>query len=210
MIRHPPCPFPQVGRFRLQAGSELHRIHDRAYPCEGFNPGKGRPTRFAPLVRADGTFVATAYCAATLECAVHETIFHEIQHDAPRKTIRFSALEPLAYARLTLTREITLAALFEPDLNAWGIRRSELIDTHACDYLATAKWALAIHDAHPEIAGLIWTSRRCDPATAYLLFGDRLHPQDLLALEQRDVTSDDTLLLDIRNFGARAGITISL
>ena len=206
----PPDPFPEITRFPIKAGTELHRIHDRAYACDSFNPGKGRPTRFAPLVRPDGSHVPTAYSASTLECAVHETVFHEVQHDAPRKTIRFSALEPLAYARIAVTRDIALAALFEPDLNAWGLHRSDLIDTMATEYERTAKWAVAIHDRWEDVAGLIWTSKRCDPSTAFVLFGDRLKPDDLMPLEQREVTSDDDLLLKIRDFGARAGITITL
>ena len=210
MTPPPPDPFPAVNRWTLPAGSEIHRIHDVRYPANSFNPGRGRPTRFAPLVRADGSFVATAYAAADYECAAHETVFHEIQHDAPRKTITLLSIEPLSHAVLATGRDLILATLFEPDLNAWDLTRGQLIDTLADCYPATARWALAIHDRWPDVEGLVWTSRRCDPKLAYLLFGDRVAADDLEPLAQRRIIASNEALSALRDFGARPGITITL
>jgi hypothetical protein len=208
MIRPPPDPFPAVYRQRLPAGSQLHRIHSAARAANGFNPGKGRPTRFAPLVRSDGSPVPTAYAAMDYESAAHETIFHEIPFDAARKRIRESRIRELSHSVLGTRRELILAGLFEPDLNAWRLSRHHLIDTLAEAYPETARWALAIHDRWPDVDGLVWTSRRCDPRQAYLLFGDRVAEADLEPLAQRRISDSDEALADLRGFAERAGITI--
>lgn len=206
----PPDPFPAINRQSLLKGSEFHRIHDVRYAATGFNPGRGRPTRFAPLIRADLSWIPTLYGAADYECAAHETVFHEIQHDSARKTIPFLALEPLSHAILRTRRELVLACLFEPDLNAWGLRRGELIDTLTNSYSTTALWALAIHDRWRDIDGLVWTSRRCDPKQAYLLFGDRVSETDIEIVSERRIVASNQALGGLRHFGARAGIAITL
>ena len=208
MTPAPPGPFPPVNRRVVRAGTVLHRIHGRMFDADSFNPCLGRPTRFAPLRRPDGECISTAYAAESLECAVHETIFHEIQHDAPRKTIDINVVKALRYSTLSLTRDLTLGALFEPDLNQWGLTRRDLIDTFATQYTRTASWALAIHVAWPDIDGLVWTSRRCDPLLAFVLFGDRVETTCLKPLESQDITSDSPILGLIRECGRRAGITL--
>lgn len=210
MIPPPPDPFPAVNRRTLPAGSEIHRIHDSGFPANGFNPGRGRPTRFAPLIRADGTAVPTLYAADGYECAAHESVFHEVQHDAPRKTIPLLAIEPLSHAVLRTRRELVLAGLFEPDLNAWGMRRGQLIDTLADAYPDTAPWALAIHERWPDVDGLVWTSRRCDPQQAYLLFGGRVAEADLERVSGTRIIASNDALAALRGFGARAGITLTI
>jgi hypothetical protein len=210
MTPAPPDPFPAVNRLPLPAGTRIHRIHDSRYPADGFNPGHGRPTRFAPLVRGDGSFVPTAYAAEDYECAAHETVFHEIQHDSARKSIALIAIEPLSHAVLETRRDLALAALFEPDLNAWGLTRGQLIDTFADAYTQTARWALAIHDRWDDVDGLVWTSRRCDPRRAWLLFGDRVESADLAIVAERRIVASNDALSGLHGFGARAGIVITL
>ncbi|HYE29016.1 MAG TPA: RES family NAD+ phosphorylase [Allosphingosinicella sp.] len=210
MIPSPPDPFPAVNRRPLAAGSEIHRIHDSGFAANAFNPGKGRPSRFAPLIRADGTAIPTGYAADGHECAAHETVFHEVQHDAPRKTIPFLAIEPLSHAVLLTRRELVLASLFEPDLNSWGLTRGQMIDTLADSYPDTARWALALHERWPDVDGLVWTSRRCDPRQAYLLFGDRVAEDDLEPIAETRIVASNDALAALRRFGARAGITIVL
>jgi RES domain len=209
MIPAPPSPFPEINRETVRVGAELHRVHAAGTDSNGFNPCTGRPSRFAPLVQPDGTCIPTAYAASTFECAVHETVFHEIQHDAPRKSIGFHVIAELDYAILRTRRSLLLAALFEPDLNKWGVTRRNLIDTFAADYGTTARWAFALHNADPAIEGLVWTSRRCDPDRAYVLFGDRVRPEDLDVVRRERIAHSTSLLLQVREFGSRAGIFIA-
>jgi hypothetical protein len=210
MIPRPPPTFPAINRIVLPPGTDLHRIHNSSFASNAFNPCLGRPSRFAPLIRPDGTCIPTLYGATGLECAVHETVFHEIQHDAKRKSISFQAIENLDYAILRPRRGLALAGLFEPDLNRWGSTRRQLIDTFAADYDDTARWAIALHDAFPDIDGLVWTSRRCDPERAFLLFGDRVLSTQLEPAHRGRISETNTLLLQIRGFADRAGILISL
>lgn len=109
------------------------------------------------------------------------------------------------------TRDLRLAALFQPDLGRWHLTRPKLIDTPPTQYLRTVRWALAIHKARPDLHGLVWTSRRCDPALAYLLFGDRVTSSDLDIKSPRrplDASSSPALFAQMRSFAARAGIMI--
>ena len=209
MIPAPPSPFPEINREMLPAGSELHRIHATESESNGFNLCTGRPSRFAPLIQPDGTCIPTAYAASTFECSVHETVFHEIQHDAPRKSIGFHVIAVLDYAILQTRRDLVLAALFEPDLNRWGLTRQNLIDTFAADYAQTAPWALAVHHADPHIEGLVWTSHRCDPDRAYVLFGDRVRPDDVSVIRRERIAHTASSLLEVRGFANRAGIFIA-
>lgn len=210
MTPKPPKPFPGVNREVLDAGTWLHRVHDGVYAANSFNPGLGRPTRFAPLRRADGSHVPTAYAAQRYESAAHETVFHEIPHDAERKTVPLSDIEPLHHSTIRPLRNLLLATLFEPDLNAWKVSRKDLIDTNAAAYSATAAWALAIHDAHQDLDGLVWMSRRCDSDRAYLLFGDRIDPATLEIGESVAITASNDRLSELRRFGRRAEITITI
>lgn len=209
MIPPPPAIFPAINRIKLPAATDLHRIHNSSLTGNSFNPCLGRPSRFAPLVRSDGTCIPTMYAATNLECAVHETVFHEIQHDAQYKSIGYHEIEKLDYSVVHPRRDLVLASLFEPDLNRWGLTRRQLIDTFAADYDATAKWAVALHDSLSDIDGLVWTSRRCDPEKAYLLFGDRVPTHLFDTAHRARICETNALLLQIRDFAERANILIA-
>lgn len=208
MLSPPPLPFPAITPFALPAGTRLHRIHDAAFAPDAFNPGLGRPSRFAPIRSAAGTVIPTAYFATTLDCAVHETVFHEVVPAAPFKTVPHDALRGRDHAELDTTVPLTLCPLFQPELSRLGVTRADLIDTLPDAYAATARWAEAIHAARPAVQGLVWTSRRCDPDLAVLLFGDRVPSAALAVLGRADITRTPALLAAIRAIGARAGITI--
>jgi hypothetical protein len=209
MIPPPPATLPAINRIELPAATDLHRIHNSSFTGNSFNPCQGRPSRFAPLMRPDGTCIPTMYAATNLECAVHETVFHEIQHDAKYKSIGYREIENLDYSIVRPRRDLVLATLFEPDLNRWEITRRQLIDTFAADYEATAKWAVALHDDFSDLDGLVWTSRRCDPERAYLLFGDRLPVHLIDPVHRARISETNELLLQIRGFADRANILIA-
>jgi hypothetical protein len=209
MIPRPPATFPAINRIKLPLATDLHRIHNSSFTGNSFNPCQGRPSRFAPLFRSDGTCIPTMYAATNLECAVHETVFHEIQYDAKYKSIGYQEIEKLDYSVVRTRRDLVLAGLFEPDLNRWGLTRRQLIDTFAADYEAAAEWAIALHDNFSDIDGLVWTSRRCDPERAYLLFGDRLPVHLIDPVHRARIGETNELLLQIRGFADRANILIA-
>ena len=192
----------------MSPGRILHRNHDGAFSANEFNPGKGQPSRFAPFAGSDGTIVPTLYAATSREAAVHETLFHDIEAKDPAKVIRRSVVDCRTASRVSPKRSLRLASLFTPDLMRWGVTRDQLIDTPKTAYAQTVLWARALHAADPALDGLIWTSRRCDPALCLLLFGDRLAAADLDVLDCLAVRHDAALVTEIHDFARRAGITI--
>jgi hypothetical protein len=154
--------------------------------------------------------IPTQYLATDYECAVHETIFHDVPIDEPSKTVGIDNIKPLAHSVIELKRDLVLVPLFGPDLAKWGVSRADLIDKTAADYPVTAQWALAIHQSRPDAHGIIWTSKRCDPQQAALLFGDRVAETDLTAVRNVPIYSDLGEFRQVASFAARVDITIVL
>jgi hypothetical protein len=195
MIDPIPIPFPSMRILPLPTGTVFHRIHNRAFGPDNFNPGLGRGTRFAPL-RPGPDPVPTMYGSEELECAIFETVLHDIPVPSPATvSVPWSQVDLLDHSTLKSTRPLRLAQLREPDLNRIGLRRSDLITTDPSQYPKTAAWALALHDAHPHVDGLLWTSRACDPHWAAVLFGTRVVAGDL-ALEEHEAIRDCPRRLD--------------
>ncbi|APO70645.1 RES domain-containing protein (plasmid) [Rhizobium gallicum] len=209
MISLPPSPFPASNSHGIKAGTRFHRVHDQRFDSCAFNPEKGRPSRFAPLFLS-GKPIPTLYLATNFECAAHETIFHDIPIDEPNKTVGADNIKPLAHSVVEIKRDIVLVPLFAPDLAKWGITRADLIDTTGASYDTTAAWALAIHQRRPDASGLIWTSKRCDPQQALLLFGDRVFESDLSAINKISIYGQIDEMRQIIGFAGRADITIVL
>jgi hypothetical protein len=204
----PPSPFPPINVHFLPAGTVLHRNHASSFAPERFNPCLGQASRFAPFHDHGGACVPTLYAATSREAAAFETVFHDIEPDAAFKTVRLEVVAARSASMIGVARALRLAALFAPDLKAWGLRRAELIDTPHSAYGQTVRWAQAIHAATRDLDGLIWTSRQCDPDRCVMLFGDRVSPGTIAVRERRDVGTDADLLLELRGYGRRAGIVI--
>ena len=143
-----------------------------------------------------------------MEAAIHETVFHDVPLTAGIKTVPRGAVESRRHSTLLVRRPVRLASLRAPDLMKWGVRRDSLLGGHPTCYDRTVLWAKAIHDQH-DIDGLIWTSIRCDPAAAILLFGDRVAAGDLQVVAVREGT-DRSFLQDVRKAGNRSGIVVTL
>lgn len=209
MISPPPSPFPASNSHEIKAGTRFHRVHDQRFGSCSFNPGKGRPSRFAPLFLGSDP-IPTQYLATDYECAVHETIFHDVPIDERNKTVGVDNIKPLAHSVIELKRDLVLVPLFATDLAKWGVSRADLIDTTAADYHITAQWALAIHQSRPEVEGLIWISKRCDPQQAIILFGDRIAETDLHGISNVPIYSDVGEIRQVVTFAARVDITLVL
>ena len=207
-VPSPPSLFPPINTQTVAKGAILHRTHAASFRPAEFNPCKGQPTRFAPFTNAIGQCVPTLYVATSREAAAFESIFHDIEPAAPFKTVRLDVVESRAVSAIAPKRDLLVAGLFAPDLKAWSLSRGELIDTPKSTYSQTVLWAQAIHRARPDLDGLIWTSRQCDPAQCSVLFGDRVGEAEFDVHDRIDVSTDAMLLLELRTFGRRAGITI--
>ena len=165
---------------RWPAGQVIHRIHDSAFAPESFNPGVGKDgepckaTRFAPIHDAAGQAVPYLYGGSTLDCAIFETVFHDVPIDAADKFVDLDVFDEYAHGELSPRRDLTLVDLTSEGLHRLRVPRGELIDSPARHYPATARWAEALHRQFPAIDGLLWMARQHDRDQALLLFGDRL------------------------------------
>ncbi len=174
------------------------------------NPCKGGLTRFAPIFQPRGACLPTLYAAASFECAVFESVFHDVPYTAAEKFVTLGRVTSRAISWLELGADLTLASLHEPDLNKIGLTRADLIDTPSSAFSDTARWAEAFHRAEPDLAGLVWTSRRCDPGAAYVFFGDRMPSGTLKVTNRIEIAASAHHLDEIRGFGNRAGITLTI
>ena len=209
-VPHPPPAHLQPPTVvELTAGELLHRVHDRQFDGNAFNPCRDGPTRFAPIHDARDRCVPSLYAADTVEAAIYETVLHEIPLRAVRKSVPRGALKERRHSALVVRRALRLASLRAPDLMKWGVRRETLIGGLPTQYGRTALWAKAVHDQFDEVDGLVWTSNLCDPDTALLLFGDRVAAADLLVTGVRE-GSDASFLQDVRKAAQRGNILIAL
>lgn len=209
MVPAPPDAFP-INRLVAAQGTVLHRLHSSAYAGDAFNPCNGAPTRFAPIRTVAGECVPSLYAASMLDAAIFETVFHDVPANAGCKSLPILAAMARSHSVLQVSRAVTLASLFAPDLKKMRLTRDQLIATSPVSYAQTAAWAAAIHAQHDDVQGLVWTSNQSDPDRAYLFFGDRISAGDLVVTLTRDAATDEGLLTDIRNAGLRAGITLTI
>jgi len=164
----------------IAAGTPVVRVHSATRSADAFNPGLGSPSRFAPLRRADGTSIPTLYAATTVAGALSESVFHDVPYRGRGKRILAGRLTGLALSTLIVAEPIRLALLAELGLRRLGVRRRDLIDSGPGTYGESAAWALALYRCPAAPAGLLWTSRQDDTASALLTFGDRIAGSTLL------------------------------
>lgn len=156
-------------------GETLFRVHPDIYGSLQFNPSSRGNARFSPLIDSDGTVIPTIYAGTTLDCALMETVFHDVPFTAgPKIWSKTTHVAGKVYSQLTLSRDLILIDLSAVPLHKLGIPRKELIECDGSHYPETRAWALALHDQYPDAEGLLWTSRQADPARALILFEDRL------------------------------------
>ena len=163
----PPNPFnPPTAT--LDTGTQLYRVCTAAKDrtAATFNPGFGAPTRFAFF----GTpAIPVLYAAATEESAVAETLLHDIPVSGG--VVPYDTYARTVMARLGLTRPLRVGILHGLGLRQLRVTAGEITASGADTYPETVKWAKAAHAA--ELDGLVWMSRLCNDAKAYVFFGDR-------------------------------------
>jgi hypothetical protein len=190
-------------------GQLIHRVHLSAYAPDAFNPGAKGNARFSPIQDSSGKNIPTLYGGTTFDCAVMETVFHDVPFIAGLKTFDKAKLADQLYSVLAPQRALVLADLSATALRALGLRRGELIDTEKDQYPGTRKWAEAIHAACPAVEGLCWVSRQDDRARAIVLFGNRISPDDLKTSGiSREIRSDIAVYSDLLTLAERIGVNV--
>lgn len=193
----------------LPKGQVLHRIHQEQYRADQFNPGMRGNARFSPIQDGQGQPIPTLYGGTTMECALMETVFHDVPHTAGFKTFDKSKLAGQLHSTVEVVQSMKVVDLASVPLRKLGITRRQLIDTEKDQYPATRKWAEALHRQYPDVQGLLWVSRQDDSARAVMLFGDRipsgsLRPQGV----SRSLVDDGNTYDDILGLADRIGVAI--
>lgn len=191
------------------AGQVIHRIHLSLYGGDAFNPGARGNARFSPIRDAAGSSIPTLYGGTSFDCAVMETVFHDVPIAPGLKTFDQAKLVDQVYSTVTPRRDLMLADLSSTALRSLGLRRVDLIDTEKDQYPGTRKWAEAIHEQCPAVEGLCWVSRQDDRARATVLFGDRIPAGDLsLSGSTRSILDESNLLSDLLMLADRIGVNV--
>jgi hypothetical protein len=164
------------------------------------------------LLDAAGKVIPTIYAGTTLDCALMETVFHDVPFAAgPKMLSKATHVAGKVYSQLALSRNLELIDLSAIPLRKLGISRKDLIECDGTLYSQTRAWAVALHEQYPNAEGLAWTSRQADPARALVLFGDRVggsvfgvtsSPTSLLL-------SDGSAILEVLTLAQRLGVLLT-
>jgi hypothetical protein len=190
-------------------GKIIHRIHVRAYGSTQFNPGPKGNARFSPIKDSADESIPTIYGGSDFDCAAMETIFHDVPFVPGMKTLAKDKLVDQVYSQIAPKRDLQLIDLSSTALRKLGIQRSQLIDTEKDQYPKTRNWAGAIHTASPKADGLRWVSRQHDQTYALVLFGDRIHLDDLVIADgPRSVLNVIPIYEALLEIAVTIGVTI--
>jgi hypothetical protein len=193
------------------AGQILHRVHRSVYRPDQFNPARIGSARFSPLIAADDSVIPTLYAGTTVDCALMETVFHDVPYDEGPKTLSKSAyVSGMVRSSLRLAENLRLIDLSTIALRKLGITRSKLIETDGSQYEHTRHWALAFYRQNHEAQGLIWTSRQDDQARALVLFESRFRTSPfVIELDSRPLLlSDNSPCSEVILLARRLGVNL--
>ncbi len=159
-------------------GKTLFRVHRSIYKADQFNDSRKGDARFSRLMDAERkAVIPTLYAGTTLDCALMESVFHDVPYRPGLKTVSKSKyVENTIRSTLHLTADLQFVDLSSVALHKLGVAPADLTQTEAAYYTASREWALALYEQNPTAQGFIWTSRRDDDAKPILLFGDRVGP----------------------------------
>ena len=193
----------------LGKGQVLHRVHQDRYGADQFNPGKQGNARFSPIQGDQGQPIPALYGGTTLDCALMETVFHDVPHTAGFKSLDKGKLAGQVHSTLEVVQPLQLVDLSSVSLRKLGITRKQLIDTEKDQYPATRRWAAEIHHQCQQAQGLAWVSRQDDTSRAVMLFGDRI-PKDALRPrgQPRSLTEDGNTYDALLDLADRIGVVI--
>ncbi len=190
-------------------GKRLHRVHQDKYLATQFNPGTQGNARFSPIQDEKGKAIPTLYGGTSRDCAMMETVFHDVPHTAGFKSYDKKKLLGQVHSTVLLNAPLVLVDLASVPLRKLGVTRKQLIDTEKDQYPATRQWAAAIYLQCPQAQGLCWVSRQDDSARAMMLFGDRIANSALIAPGPSHSLSEDPENYDaVLDLAERIGVLV--
>lgn len=173
-LKDPPAGGLDPKPLEWPKGKLIHRVHDSSFAGAGFNPCRGRPTRFAPIADARGVCVPSLYGAESFDTAVFESVLHNITPKAEVRRVYASQLKRLAYSVLAPARKLVLVDLTAAGLHSVKVDLDELFGGAQRRYPKTARWAEAFFRQVPWAQGLLWVSRRNNTEQTVVLFEPRI------------------------------------
>lgn len=210
---HPLPPAPNtdlhVTYVTVPAGTAMHRVHLSAYLATQFNPTARGNARFSPIKDSAGAVIPTLYAGTTFECALLETVFHDVPFAPGLKTYPKNRLVGHHHSRIEITVDLKLIDLTNKALRLLGVTRNQLIDTEKDRYPFTRQWAEALHAQRADAHGLYWVSRQDDTAVAIALFGDRVPAGAVIQQgDGRDLSYDEAAYADLMTLAEKIGVLI--
>ncbi len=153
-MKGPPAPFkPAIDT--LPAEQLLYRVFTSSRTPTEFNAGVGAPTRFGFFGKP---VIPIMYAADTEEAAVAETLLHNIPVEGG--LLPYDDYSRKALARLKVTRELRLAALYGLKLRRLKVGPEDVTSSPASTYADTVRWAEAAYRI--GVDGMVWMSRLCN------------------------------------------------
>lgn len=206
-----PLPPPElhVTWFDLPCGSVFHRVHLNLYQACQFNPGKAGNARFSPIMDVDGQPIPTLYGGSTTDCALMETVFHDVPYTPGFKFFDKGKLAGQVHSIIEVIESLRLIDLASVPLRKLGVTRKQLIDTEKDQYSQTRAWAEAIYRQCPTAQGLSWVSRQNDAARALMLFGNRI-PSGAIRQQARSrgLLEDDSAYDAVLELAEQIGVNV--
>ena len=188
---------------------ELYRVHDAMYKGNGFNPSRKGNARFSPIRDSGKQIIPTLYAGTTLDCALMETIFHDVPFIASFKPLSIKLMAGKVHTVFTPNIDLKLIDLSTIALRRLGVDRARLIDTTKWHYPETRKWAERFYDQYGDVQGLRWTSRQDDSAQAVMLFGTRANSRDLVVTgPSTPLVVGDLAAAAVIDLAIRIGVTL--
>ena len=188
---------------------EFYRVHDAVYKGNEFNPSRKGNARFSPIRDSDGKIIPTLYAGTTLDCALMETIFHDVPFVSGFKPLSITKLAGKVHTVFTPKVDLKLVDLSSIALRRLGVDRAHLIDTTKWHYPETRKWAERFYGQFEDLHGLRWTSRQDDSAQAIILFGTRANSKDLVVSgPSMPLLTGDLASAAVINLAMRLGVTL--
>jgi hypothetical protein len=155
--------------------------------ADTFSEGWGA-ARFSPISQADGTPVHTYYVTSSFECAVMESVLHDVPLH-PAGTFEVDRLRHFHLAQLNLPYDLNYVSFHSPYLPKLSISRTALIDSSSKNYPTTRNWAQAAFLQRPAAQAIGYGSRRHDAARCLMLFGQRLPSPRMKVLDCASLAS---------------------
>ena len=197
------------------AGKPIYRLYRVDYASEQFNPGlddqgnQVKSTRFAPIRNEQGKIVPYIYGGSSLDCAIFETVFHDVPIDGLYKYVDLEYFSNYCHAILAPQRVLRLVDLTTDGLHRLKVPKEELITSPSRYYKETALWAQTLHWQGPDADGLMWMSRPRDRDQSLMLFGDRVKASDLKVSTKGGALQNNTPLQQvIIELALRVGIDV--